>query len=239
MSRTNQLLSQYNNKNKEQPNKFLFYFRVRLVEKRGNASGLICLFSGHGSDFKTRQSVGFVILGNPGWAQGSIWHVYPKEQLAQDWARPQTPLSAIVNCHLAVIKHGLTVLNNDDICPISETAMPDQLTNGHPAAEYYFWCMNPQCNLNGGTYPDVMFPALKERMRECDRLCDVRDLLTWTRQEEADIRRDEFTARHTWRIWRREEREDYRCEQCFVPDCELAISLALGRTCICDVCSCR
>ena len=76
-------------------------------------------------------------------------------------------------------------------------------------------------------------------MRECDRLCDVRDLLTWTRQEEADIRRDEFTARHTWRIWRREEREDYRCEQCFVPDCELAISLALGRTCVCDVCSCR
>ena len=45
---------------------FYFIFRVRLVEKRGNASGLICLFSGHGSDFKTRQSVGFVILGNPG-----------------------------------------------------------------------------------------------------------------------------------------------------------------------------
>lgn len=125
-------------------------------------------------------------------------------------------------------------------CHVSETTMSNQLTNGHPAADYYFWCQNPRCNLNGGTYSDVMFPALRERMRQCDRLCDVKDLFTWTRQEELEIRRDEFKARHWQRIWRREQRQDYECRLCFVPDCPMALSLGLrGTTCFCDVCSCR
>ena len=125
-------------------------------------------------------------------------------------------------------------------CHVSETTMSNQLTNGHPAADYYFWCLNPECLLNGGTYPDVMFPALRERLRQCNRLCNIGDLFMWTRQEEQAVRQDEFKARHLQRIWRREERDDYLCTECFVPDCEIGCSLGRnGNACYCDDCSCR
>ena len=99
---------------------FYFYFRVRLVEKRGNASGLI----------KTLQSAGFMM--SPGYVRGLISRVctVQKEQLAQDCARPLAlsdirkeqlaqdctrPLALlnIWNCHLPIIRRGFRVLNND------------------------------------------------------------------------------------------------------------------------------
>lgn len=113
------------------------------------------------------------------------------------------------------------------------------LTNGPPAAGFYFWCLDGRCDTRGSTYPQaVPSLALQESIRRCDFVCDVDDLFTWTRQEELDVRRQEFDEKHKLRMRTRAQREDYACTQCFLPGCSMTPS-DQANWCFCDFCSCR
>ena len=138
----------------------------------------------------------------------------------------------------------------------------NNLSNGPPAAAYYFWCLDIRwggmqttefpnhpsllllivvcyrCDVRGSTYPESAHRNQEIAIHICDDVCDIEDLFTWTREEELDIRGLEFHEKHQQRIRLREQRGDYACTQCFRPGC-VNKSSREATFCFCDLCSCR